>query len=193
MSASSALASGESIIARARVEASQTAGDANSSAIIDSKGGARVLLNNAIRHLYRQKANGIKFRQDINVSNSVTITTGAGAVPPTLMREFLHQANISNTEGDLITFFSFPIDATSGQTYNQLGYLWITGEDVFNYRAPAPAFATYSGTLTVQCPSFPVFPADLADDITFPSLATIDDLVLTLSMAILGKIDFQDV
>lgn len=181
---------GTNLMARARVAATQMGGDANASQVIDSLGGIRVLLNNSIRELYRRKANDIKFRHDITVDNAVVITTGTGTVPSTLMREFLSQANISNSTGDLITYFDYAVDANSGQTFGQLGYLWITG-DTFNYLAPSPNLATYSGTLTVSCPSFPTFPVSMTSVITFPSSATIDDLVLLLAQAITGKEVFE--
>jgi hypothetical protein len=182
------MATGNSIIARARTIASQTAGDANTSAVIDARGGLRVLLNNAIREVYRQKANDKKFRQDISVENAVSVSAGTAAVPENLMREFLPQANISNSDGDLISFMTFPVDVT--ESFNQLGYVWLTG-DTLNYRAPSPTLGTYSGTLTVSCPSYPEFPASMATEIPFPSTATVDDVVLALAAAITGNLDWS--
>lgn len=187
-----AVSTGTSILARARTTASQTAGDANLSPIIDSLGGARALLNNAIRQVYRDKANQIRFRQDIAVSNAVTITSGTGTVPANLMREWLGEANISNSSGDLISWMDFPVDAQSGETFNQLGYLYITGLETLNYIAPSPTLATYTGTLTIQCPSFPTFPASLSSNITFQSTSIIDDVVLALASAITGQLDWQN-
>ncbi len=185
-----AVATGDEIFARARVAATQMGGDANQSLVIDSLGGLRVLFNNSIRELYRRKANDIKFRHDITVNNTVIIFNGTGTVPATLMREFLHQANISNNDNDLITYFDYAVDANSGETYDQLAYLWIVG-DTFHYRGTAPLLAGWNGNIVISCPSFPVFPPSLNDNIPFPSTATIDDLVLLLANAILGKEPFQ--
>lgn len=182
-----ATASGEQIIARARVIATQIGVDANSSVSIDTKGGLRALLNSAIRLLYRDRANDVKFRTDICADNNVTVTSGTGTVPNLLMREFLEQANISNSEGDLISFMQYPIDVTSGQTFGQLGYMWITG-DTLHYQAPSPTLTAYSGTLTISCPTFPTFPADLADPITFPSESVIDDLCYLLARGVRGDV-----
>lgn len=186
-----ATTSGESIIARARVIASQTGMDANSSPVIDSKGGLRALLNNSIRHLYRLKSDDQKFIRDTVTRQTVTMTAGIGACPPEIMREFLHQAQFQDDNGSLITYWNYNIDQDSGQNFRQLGYVVMQGDN-FNYTAPAPT-TSYSGNLFVTVPSFPTFPADLADPITFPSTATVDDVVITLAEAIMGKVDFQNV
>lgn len=177
-------------MARARTAATQQGGDANSATTIDSLGGIRVLLNNSIRELYRRKANDIKFRHDITVNNTVSVGTGTGTIPETLMREFLDGANLSDDNGAYISYFSYAVDATSGVTYDQLGYLWISAIDTFSYRAPSPDFTDYTGNLFVSCPCFPLF-GNMSDSIEFPSTATIDDLVLVLANAILGKESFQ--
>jgi len=183
--------SGEEIFARARTIASQTMTDANQSVVIDSKGGLRALLNHSIIEVYRRKANDIKFRHDITTINSTLITTGTGTVPDVLMREYLHQANISTETCNQITYFDYAIDGNSGQTYDQLGYLWISNGDVFNYRAPAPDLGNFTGDLLIECPSFPEFPMLMSTPITFPSLITINDIVLFLAEAILGKEAYQ--
>jgi hypothetical protein len=166
--------------------------DPNQSVEIDVKGGLRAMLNSAIRYLYREKAEDIKFRQDIAVDNAITITTGTGTLPDNVMREFLGQANISNSDGDLITYMDFPIDVTGGQTFGQLGYVWLTGMDTLNYRAPSPTLDTYSGTVTVSVPTFPTFGATMSDPITFPSTATLDDLCYVLALGIRGDLKLLD-
>ncbi len=187
MSAGSYSISGDEIFARSRTLATQMGGDPNSSVVIDSRGGLRVLLNNAIRELYRRKAaTDSRFRHDINVTNTVAIAGGQGEVPENLMREFLRGADITDGNGfSLITYLDYSTDAQ--ETYNQIGYLWIV-TNTFFYRAPAPDLDTYSGDMVIQCPSFPDFPNSMAQDMVLPSFSTADDLVLTLAQALMGEV-----
>lgn len=155
---------------------------------IDSKGGLRAWLNDTIRILYRSRANEQKFRTDISVNNSVAIAGGVGTVPNTLMREFLHQANISNDNNDLITYLDYGIDAN--QTFDQLAYLWIVGDE-FRYIGIAPDLDTWSGDIVINCPSFPEFPMNMTQAISFPSEAVIDDLCTLLAQSIMGRVQLQ--
>lgn len=169
--------------------ATQTATDANVSQVIDNLGGARVLLNSAIREVYRRKAKDQKFINDITVLNTITISGGSGACNDEIMRECLHQANITDDDDSLVTFLKYPTDAGS-ETFDQLGYAWLVGAN-FKYKAPSPDFSTYSGNLFVTVPSYPEFPAAMTDSISFPSDATVDDIVGVLAMALVGKETFE--
>jgi hypothetical protein len=165
-------------------------GDANQSVVIDSLGGLRVLLNNSIRELYRRKATDQKFFRDIAVRHTIAISSGTGTCPDEIMREFLHNADITDDDNSLVTYYTYGADYNSGVNFNQLGYLTLQG-DTFQYTAPSPDLADYGGNLFVTVASFPTFPAQMSDTIDFPSEATIDDLVLMLAMAISGKEPFQ--
>lgn len=180
---------GTSILSRARTLATQTAGDANVSQVIDNLAGARAWLNSAIREVYRRKAKDQKFVNDITVLNTVTISGGSGTCPDEIMREFLLQANITDDNDALVTFLKYPTDAGS-ETYDQLGYCWLVGAN-FKYKAPSPDLTSYSGNLFVTVPSYPQFPASMDDVIPFPSTATIDDVVAVLAMALVGKESFE--
>ncbi len=146
----------------------------------------RAWLNDTIRILYRSRANEQKFRTDISVDNTIAIGSGVGVVPDTLMREFLHQANINGADTDLyVTYLDYGIDAN--QTFDQITYLWIVG-DAFRFRGPSPDLGDWSGDIVINCPSFPELPAHMTDSITFPSEAVIDDLCTLLAQSILGKV-----
>lgn len=180
---------GEEIFARSRTIATQTATDANVSAVIDAKGGLRALLNHSIREVYRRKASDQKFTNDITVRHTVAITGGDGPCPDEIMREFLSQANITDGNNSLVSYMNYAIDATQ-QTFNQLGYLWLVG-DTFHYTAPSPDLTTFSGSLFVTVASFPEFPNSMSQDIEFPSMATAEDVILFLAMAITGDEKYQ--
>lgn len=182
-----ATASGNEIMARARVTATQMGLDPSQSNVIDNLGGARTLLNNSIRQLYRQKSNDQKFSQDITTRHTIAIGTGTGACPDEVMREFLHQANVTDENDSLVTYLNYQID--TNQTFDTLGYLWLEG-DTFHYRAPSPDLDDFDGDLYVTVQSFPEFPAAMSSSITFPSETTIDDLCLMLAYAMLGKVEF---
>lgn len=182
--------SGNQILARARTIATQMGMDANASSVIDAKGGLRSLLNHVIREVYRQKAKDQDFIKDINVQNSITMASGVGALPDTVMRQFLKQADYQDSNGSLISYFDYPIDSNSGQNYTQLGYISVVGSNIY-YTEPAPGTSTsYSGTLYMTVPSFPVFPASMASTIPMPVEIT-DDVILTLSLALRGQIKFD--
>ena len=186
-----ATASGEEIFARARTIATQAAGsDANMSPQIDSKAGIRALLNSSIREIYRRYANDQKFIRDTVTIHTIAITAGAGTCPDEIMREFLHQANITDANDSLVTYYNYGADYNSGANFSQLGYL-VLESDAFQYTAPAPDLATYTGNIFISVPTFPTFPADMADPITFPSETAIDDIVLFLANAILGREMYQ--
>lgn len=179
---------GNEIFARARTIATQTMTDANVSSVIDARGGLRALLNHSIREVYRRKARDIKFRHDITETNTVTMVGGQAAIPDNLMREFLKQSNIKDENDSLVTYLDYQTDAN--QTFDQLAYLWIEG-DTFYYRAPAPDLDAFDGDVTIECPTFPTFPGAMTQVITFPSQATIEDVILFLSQAILDKETYQ--
>jgi hypothetical protein len=181
---------GNSILARARTIATQMAGDANQSPVIDSKAGLRALLNHSIREVYRQKAKDPKFIKDVNVKNTINITTGSGALPSTVMRQFLKQADYSDANGSLISYFDYAVDNDSGQTFTQLGYVTVQGDTIY-YTEPAPGNATsYSGNLYMTVPSFPVLPGSMGSTIPMPD-EIVDDVILTLALAIRGQIKFD--
>lgn len=169
--------------------ASQVGGDANASQVIDSLGGLRAMLNSAIRELYRRKTDP-RFHRDITTRHTITIGSGTGDVPDEVMREFLRKADITDENGAMVTYFDYTADFDSSANFNQLGYLCIQG-DTFRYRAPSPDLETYSGELYVTVPSFPELPASMASAITFPTESVIDDLVLFLSQALLGKESYE--
>ncbi len=185
-----ATASGEEIFARARTIATQAAGgDANMSAQIDAKGGLRALLNHSVREIFRRYANDDKFLHDTVTRNTVAVTAGIGACPDEIIRESLpRMAQFQDANGSLISYYNYNVDFSSDQNFNQLGYVTLVGDN-FNYAAPNGA--SYTGNLFVTTPTFPTFPADMADPITFPSETAIDDIVLFLSQAILTKEPFQ--
>ena len=185
-----ATASANEIVARARTIATQTMTDANQSTVIDAKGGLKALLNHSIREVWRRHSNDQKFIRDTVTRQTVTIVTGTGACPDSIMREFLHQAQFQDDNDSLISYYNYNIDFDSGTNYDQLGYVVMRGDD-FYYRAPSPDLSDYSGNLFVTVPSFPTLPASMADDITFPSETAIDDTVLFLAQAILGKEAYQ--
>lgn len=180
-----ATTSGESIFARARTMASQSMSDANQSVVIDSKGGLRVLLNNVIRGVYRSKTSDQKFFRDIITRNTVAITSGIGACPENVMREFLHLGQFQDVDDSLIVYYDYNIDYSSGQNFTQLGYVCMQGDNL-HYTAPYPTLDTYTDDLYVTCPTFPTFPTSMSDDITFPSTTVIDDIVQSLAEAIRG-------
>lgn len=179
---------GTSILARARTISSQTGQDANAAQIIDSLGGLRALLNNSIRQLYRRYSKEQKFINDSVVKHTVTISGGSGTMPTNAMREFMHTAQITDTNDSRVSFFKYSTDIS--ETFDQLGYAWIV-EDTLKYRAPSPDLDSYSGDLYVTVPTFPQFPASMDDVIEFPSETVIDDLALMLASAISGKQDFE--
>lgn len=185
-----ATSTGNNILARSRTIASQTATDANQSNVIDSLGGLRATLNHAIRETYRSHANDQKFTRDIVTKTAIAIASGVGACPDSIMRETLDgMGQFTDDNGSLITYYTYNIDASSGVNFQQLGYVCLDG-DTIKYTAPSPTLDTYTGNLFVLAPTFPTLPASMASAITFPSAAIIDDVVLTLALAIGGNIKY---
>ncbi len=164
--------------------------DPNQSPLADSRPALRALLNSTIREVYRGKSNDQKFIRDIVVRNTIAMTDGVGACPDTIMREHLKSAQFQDTANSLIAYFNYNIDKDSGVNFSQLGYVVMQGDD-FVYTAPAPVLDTYSGDMFVTVASFPVFPADMADPITLPSESTVDDICLTLALAIRAELKFD--
>lgn len=85
-----------------------------------------------------------------------------------------------------ITYFDYNIDADSGVTFSQLGYVRLDGDN-FHYRAPSPDFDTFTGNLYVLVPTFPTI-TNMASAITFPSTSTIDDLCSLLATTLVGAV-----
>lgn len=174
------------ILARARTIATQAGGvDANASQQIDSRGGLRALLPHVIANVYRGKAKDPDFVRDITTKHTVAITAGSGTVPTGVMREFLSQADFADDDNSLITYYDYAADYNSGQNFDQLGYVFITG-DTFNYTAPSPN-DPYTGSLYVTVPTLPT----VTTTVTFPSEQTANDVILTLALAIQGKVGFE--
>lgn len=186
-----ATVSGEEIFARARTIATQTRSDAHSSPVIDAKGGARALLNHVIRQVYRTKSNDQRFIRDIFATNTVAVTSGVGACPDTVMREFLHLGEFTDDNQSLITYYNYLTDWANDQNYATLGYVVLVG-DSFQYREPSGTATSYTGDLNVYVPSFPTLPASMASNITFPSDTTIDDVVLSLGAALIGALEWSE-
>ena len=175
------------ILARARTLATQSGGaDANASAQIDAKGGMFALIPHAILSVYRAKANDLKFIRDITVKHTVAVTSGTGAIPTGVMREFLRQADFADDDGSLITYFDFASDYNSGQTFTQLGYVLVIGDN-FDYTAPSPN-DPYTGDLFVTVPTVPT----VTTSVTFPSTQVSDDVIVWISLAIQGKINLLE-
>ncbi len=174
------------ILARARVMASQIGMDANQSNLVDNRAGLRALLNHCLNEVYRRKANDQKFLRDITLKNTVSLVTGSGAVPDTIMREFLHQANFADDRSSLITYYNYAVDFNSGENFQQLGYVYLDGG---NFSYTPPNGGSYTGNLFVTTPSIPA----ITTSVTFPSSETSDDVILLLSQAIAGKIAFEGI
>ncbi len=162
--------------------------DANQSNVIDSLGGARALLNETIRNLYRQRMKESQsFTRDTVTKNTVAVTSGVGACPDGVMREFLPtMGQFTDDNGSNITYFNYNIDADSGVTFSQLGYVRLDGDN-FYYTAPSPTLDTYTGNLFVLVPTFPVI-TNMASAISFPTTGIIDDLCSLLAATLVGSV-----
>ena len=169
------------ILARARTIATQMGIDANASASIDARGGLFALLPHAIQQIYRQKSTDPKFVRDITVKHIISMTAGVGTVPDTMMREFLRQADFTDEDNSLITYYEYAADYNSGQNFDQLGYTMIVGDE-FQYTPPAPTIS-YTGDFYVTVASTP----DITTSVTFPSEQTATDVIMLLASAIQGK------
>ncbi len=177
----------ESILARARTAATQMGTDPSQSLQIDSKGGLRVLLNSVINNVYRQKAKDLKFLRDITVRHDISISSGTGAMPTTIMKEFMRMADITDENNSKVTYYDFAADYNSSANFDQLGYCLVVGDSIL-YTEPAPGDATsYSGDLFVTTPSVPV----ISTSVTFPSTATGEDVILELARAIRNETKFE--
>jgi len=177
------------LFARARTIATEMGGDANTSVNIDSMAGLKALLPHVIRNVFRAKANDVRNRHDICVRHSVAITSGVGAVPSTLLREFLSQADFADSNSSkCIAWLPYAVDYNSGVTFSQIGYVTIVGDD-FNYRAPAPN-QTFTGTLFVTCPTLPTIPSNWATEIDLDDDIA-DDIIITLARAIRNEVVFD--
>lgn len=178
---------GNEILARSRVVASQTMTDATQSSVIDSRPALRSLLNSCIRETVRAKAKDPNFIQSINVKNTIAITASAGTLPDTIIRQFLRQANWADDDGSFISWFDYPVDVASGQNFTQLGYVSLSG-DTLTYTAPNSA--SYTGNLYCTVPSYPVFPASMATDIPMTDEVA-EDVISLMALAIVGKVKFD--
>jgi len=174
------------LLARARTIATQTATDANASPLIDSLAGMRALLNNCVLEIYRRKARDTKFIRDITARTAITISSGSGTLPDTVMREFLSEANITDDNNSLVTYYEYASDYNSSVNFTQLGYAFLQGNSL-KYTAPAPDFDTYSGNVYITSPVLPTVGATM----TFPTEETIDDIILMLARAIRGEEKFS--
>lgn len=180
----SATISLSTLLARARTLATQTANDAGLSIVIDNLAGLRATLNHAILQIYRQKAKDPKFLRDITTRSTIAMTANAGTVPTTILKEFLNQADFTDDNNALVTYYDYAVDFNSSTNFNQLGYVYVLADN-FQYRQPGGA--SYSGNLFVTTPTAPA----VATSMTFQSEQTVDDVVMLLAMAIVGKVNFD--
>lgn len=181
-----ATATGNEILARARVIATQQGIDPSQSTVLDNLAGARALLNDTIRILYRARAKSQDFYRDITTRHTVTITGGTGTCPDTVMRELLHQADFTDANNALVTYYNFGSDYNSGVNFTQLGYVTLQGDN-FLYTAPAPDLSDYDGNLFVTVATFPTL-GSMSSAITFPTEGIIDDLCSMLAQALIGEV-----
>ncbi len=174
------------LLSRARTLATQTATDATLSPLIDNLAGLRASLNHCILEVYRRKAKDPRFLRDITTRSTVTITANTGAVPSTVLKEFLHIADFTDANNALVTYYDYPVDFNSSANFNQLGYVFVL-DDNFQYRQPGGA--SYSGNLFVTTPQAPA----VATSMIFQSEQTVDDVILALSLAIRGQLTFEGI
>ncbi len=175
------------IFARARTIATQMGADPNQSISTDALAGLKALLPHVIRSTYRRKAASVKDRHDIVTKHTVSIVASVGAVPDTVMREFLPQADFQDSlSTKCIAWMPYITDYDSGTTYSQLGYVGIVGDN-FQYRAPAPN-QSFTGSLYVTVPTMPTITSnwstelDIDDDVA-------DDIVFNLAKAIRNELE----
>jgi len=179
------------LFGRARVIATGMGGDPNTSVVIDGEATLKALLPHVIRNTYRKKANDKRNRHDIVVKHTIPITASVGAVPSTIMREFLSHADFQDSSNNkCITWFPYAVDYNSGVTFSQIGYVTIVGDD-FNYRAPAPN-QNFTGSLYVTVPSMPTISSNWATPIDIDS-TTADDIILALALALRGEMTFDGI
>lgn len=174
------------IIARARTIAVGINSDANASILVDSDMALRALLNHAIRHVYHQRASEPKFRQDITTANAVSVSAGVGAIPTTIIREYLNQADFRDSQNfNLISFINYDLDYNSSN-FNQLGYVRVVGDDFLYVKNGA----NYSGTLTVTVPSVPALPSDPTTNVSI-KLDALEEVIYTLALGLRGDLKFE--
>lgn len=171
----------QDILARARIIATGMGIDPNSSALIDNLPALYALLDTAISAVYVKRARDKKNWRDISVKHTVSMSSGSGAIPSELLREFLHQADFADEDNSLISYLTFGID--DRETFsNYLGYVKVVGNN-FEYTAPLGASGTYTGDLYVTAPSSPEMPNDSTTDIAMTS-EVFDDVCSTLALMI---------
>lgn len=179
------------LFARARTIATEMGLDANTSVAIDSLAGFKALLPHVIRNVYKKKANNVSNRHDIVTKHTIAITSSSGAVPDTVMREFLSQADFQDSlSNKCIAWMPYAVDYNSGTTFSQIGYVTIVGDN-FNYRAPAPN-QNFTGSLYVTVPTMPTIPSSWSDNIDIDD-DTADDIALSLALAIRNEYSFDGI
>jgi hypothetical protein len=179
---------GNEILARSRVVASQTAGDATQSPVIDSRPALRSLLNTCIRETYRAKAKDPNFIKAINVKKTIAIVASAGTLPDTVIRQFIRQASWADDNNSYISYWDYPVDANSGQNFDQLAYVQLVG-DTIEY-TPANSGSAYTGNLYCTTPCYPVFPASMATNIPMKDEVA-EDVISLMALAIRGQVKFD--
>lgn len=178
------MASLSEVLARARTIATQMGGDPNQSPLIDDLPGIRAMLDHVLRDVYRKKAANKRNYHDLTIRHTVAIAASSGAVPSTILREFLSQADFQDANGSLISWITYPIDYASSVNFTQIGYITIRGDN-FLYRAPAPN-QSYTGNLYVTAVSIPALPADWSDTVDV-DVDILDDVILATALAIRGQ------
>lgn len=179
------------ILARARTLATQQGGDPTMSPLIDDLTGFRAMLDHVIQDVWRKKANDVRNRHDISVKHTVGITASSGAIPTTIMREFLPQADFQDSlNNKCIAWLPYAVDYNSGTTFTQIGYVTIVGDN-FNYRAPAPN-QNFTGSLFITVPTTPAIPTAWTDELDVTDVAT-NDIILSLSYAMKAQYSFDGI
>ena len=171
----------EDILSRARVIATGIGGDANLSPVIDNKPAFRALLDTALSYVFNNRAKDRKNWRNIAVKHTITFAGGVGALPPEVMREYLHMADFANTEGDLISYLTWTLDNRA--TFSQLGYMYVDGDNLI-YTAPGGTPGTYDGDISLTVPSLPDLTADPLD----MTGEIFDDVCHALALAVRGEL-----
>ena len=172
------------ILARARVIATGMGLDPNSSAGLDNKVTFRAMLDSALSTVYNKRAKDPKGFRDLAVRHAVAMVAGSGAIPSELMRAYLHTADFSNGDGDLISYLEYPMDNNASAIYQQLGYVIVQGDD-FVYTTPSSG-APYTGTMNVTAISLPALPSNSTDPVPITD-EIFDDVCYTLALAVRGE------
>lgn len=175
------------ILARSRVIATQMGTDANLSPLIDNRGGLRASLDKVISDVYTKAAQKDKNWRNIAPRQTIAMSAGVGTLPAGVLRGFMHQAEFATDSTSLISYIKHELD--NQQTYSQLGYVFIRGDNV-HYTPPDGAGA-FTGNLYITVPSVPTIPSgsdtaiEMTDDIY-------DDVCYALAMMIRGAIPVTD-